>query len=63
MTQQISTEVASEMLAVLKAIQSQLECPARNTNRGYRYGDAVCISSDVRQQVKEAIRKAEGMTP
>jgi len=50
----------ADMLSALKAIDKQLECPARNTNRGYRYAEATVISSDIRKQVKEAIAKAGG---
>lgn len=50
-------EQSGNLLSVLKAIDVQLDCPARNTNRGYRYAEATVISSDLRQQVKEAIAK------
>lgn len=48
-----------DLLSILKAINVQFDCPARNTNRGYRYAEATVVSSDLRQQVKEAIAKAE----
>lgn len=50
---------APHMLAALKAIQSQLECPARNTNRGRNFKEGVVISSDVGEMVSTAIIKAE----
>lgn len=51
-----------DLLATLKAINEQLECPARNTNRGYRYAEATVISSDLRKQVKDAIAKCESVS-
>lgn len=39
----------------LNNINIQLECPARNTTRSYHRDGSVIISSDVREQIKQAI--------
>jgi hypothetical protein len=49
-----------ELLAALEATLGEFESIARNTNPGYRYRQAVCFSTQTREQVKAAIRKAKG---
>lgn len=53
---------APKMLQALIDIHAQLECPARNTNRGRAYREGVTISSGVREAVRAAIEDATGAT-
>lgn len=46
-----------ELVSMLEAIQVQLECPARNTNAGFKYRENVVISHDLREQVRTALAK------
>lgn len=43
----------------LQAVHEQLECPARNTNRGRAYREGVTISNDVREMVAAALTPKE----
>lgn len=58
-----ATVLTSEMLSVLKAIATQLECPSRNTTMtSYRRDGSVIISTDIRQRVRDVIAKADPAT-
>ena len=48
-----------ELEALLREVQTQLECPARNTCRGRAYREGVIISNDVRDRIRAALAGKE----